>query len=515
MALGNCLALLHRNGYLQARIDSIAFTPKGVLAYGHRGYQYRWVNFGVDSATSLLLRELNILAPHLKGRAMRPRGLTRFTQDVLRSCENNGYPFASVTLSKVEIGQKSISAKLRVERGARVLFDTLTVKGDARLNSRYIASLIRINKGAPYSEDLVRQIDTKLQQQPFVAIIRPTEVEFLPGKARVYCYLSNRSASRFNGLVGFYADRNSGKLKLTGDMSLSLVNAFRRGEKLDFVWNTPGEGSQRMNIRIDYPFLFWKQMGLNGNFVLYRRDSSYMNINPQLALAFNTPANSSIELTFSYLQTSTGVKSSGSSLYGSSKSYLYGVGFKKTILNDYHLPSKGYSVHTRLSGGKRVIGKNNSPSVPVFEGQLDAQAYIPLVNNQLVLILGTKSWAKQVLATGTDELYENELFRLGGQGTLRGFNQEAVAVSAYSIQTIEIHLRSTTGTGVFLLADQGLLRAYSAGSFAFSKPTGIGLGINISTKSGILNFCYAMGQGFGQTISIRDAKVHLGYAAEF
>lgn len=515
MALGNCLALLHRNGYLQARIDSIALSPKGITMYGYRGDRYRWANIGVDSATILLLRELNILAPHLKGRVIRPRGLTRFTQEVLRSCENNGYPFASVSLSKVEIGQKSISAKLWVEKGARVLFDTLTVKGTARLNSRYIASLIRITKGAPYSEDLVRQIDTKLQQQPFVAIIRPTEVEFLPGKARIYCYLSNRRASRFNGLVGFYADRSSRKLKLTGDMSLSLVNAFRHGEKLNFLWNTPGEGSQRMNINIDYPYLFWKQMGISGNFVLYRRDSSYMNINPQLAVAFNTPSSSSIELTVSYLQTSTGTQSSGSSLFGNSKSYLYGVGFKKTTLNDHYLPSKGYSVHTRLSGGKRVIEKNNSPSVPVFEGAFNAQVYVPLINNRLVLMLGTKSWAKQVLATETNELYENELSLLGGMGTLRGFNQEAVAVSAYSVQTFEIHLRSTTGTGVFLLADQGFMRAYSAGSFAFRKPTGMGMGVNIITKAGVLNFCYAVGQGFGQTISIRDAKVHLGYSAEF
>ncbi|MEJ7666173.1 MAG: BamA/TamA family outer membrane protein [Hymenobacter sp.] len=94
-------------------------------------------------------------------------------------------------------------------------------------------------------------------------------------------------------------------------------------------------------------------------------------------------------------------------------------------------------------------------------------------------------------------LFLNDLFRLGGLNSLRGFNENQFYTNAYGVATVE--LRQFTGPEgyVFLFADQALLRAYQSTNlqtYALDQPTGLGAGLSFRTAAGLFQFVYSVGR---------------------
>ena len=142
--------------------------------------------------------------------------------------------------------------------------------------------------------------------------------------------------------------------------------------------------------------------------------------------------------------------------------------------------------------------------------------FVPFYQSRVVLAFTSNSKLRSVYrSSGNSKLYENEMYRIGGMGTIRGFNQETVLSSAYSIATAEIHLRVSEGSGFFFFADKGYVKSYELGFNKDSWPLGLGIGLNLVTKAGLFNLSYAVGKGFGQSIGFKDAKVHFGIATVF
>ncbi len=241
-----------RKGFIAASIDTFRCESNHFIASGIKGSQYRWVNLFPDSATKVLLNDAGIKTTKLLGKPINPKLLAKYFNSMLHQLEDIGYPFAKVRLDNVNISRNSISSIVKIEKGTRVAIDTIYLKGDARINSKKVSAIINLRKGDFYSESKIKRIDQRLAQQQYLNVIKPSEIEFLNRKARVYCYLENKAASRFWGLAGFYSDKTDGKIKLNGDINLSLVNSLRRGEKINFTWSAPGKGTQNLNISSDY-----------------------------------------------------------------------------------------------------------------------------------------------------------------------------------------------------------------------------------------------------------------------
>ncbi len=511
------LISLYSKGYLAATIDSFHSDSAQVKAYGMMGLQYKWVNIKPDSLSQRCFNDLGVRIPRNEGKIINPQRFAKLTSTIIKRLEDSGYPFARVKLDSIKISRNTVDAILILEKGPKITIDTLYLKGDARVTYNYIVALLALKKGEPYSESKILSIDKKLRQQAYLSIIKPTEVEFLTHTSRLYCYLSNKSASRFSGLAGFYKDKTDDKIKLNGDLNLSLVNTMRNGEKINFAWKAPGKGTQNLNIETDWPYTFGSQVGLLGTFSLYKHDSTYITINPKLSLSFFTPNGGRFLLNLDYKKTSySSITEEQKSQYANTSALLYGVGYERNSLNSIVLPSYGLYFRSSLNTGNRKVSKTSSPKSNLIEGEMLVRAFIPLYENSIIFALSSNSKAKLVYnSSGSSKLYENEMYLIGGMGTIRGFNQEAVLSSAYSIASAEIHLRISEGSGFFLFADKGFVKTYELNQIKATWPIGIGIGLNLVTKAGLFNLSYAVGKGFGQSLSFGDAKVHFGIATVF
>lgn len=516
-ALNNCLIPLYNKGFITASIDTFSCDSNKVVAFGKMGAKYRWVKFSPDSSTLTLLSNVGIKISNLSGKPISPKALGRCINYTLHEFENDGYPFAKVKLDRIEINQNSIATSINIDKGSKIVIDTIYLKGDARISTSKISALINLKKGEPYSELKVKRIDSKFIQQPYLKIIKPTEVEFLNHKARVYCYLSNNQASRFWGLAGFYSDKQDGKIKLNGDLNLSLVNSLRLGEKLNFSWSAPGKGTQNLNINTDWLYIFGWQVGVIGSISLYRQDSTYITFNPKLSFSFFASNGGKFLINLDYKKTSYSSNGQVQQVnYGNTTALLYGLGYEYSSYNSLVLPSRGLFIRSNVNTGSRNLNQTKSPNSNLIDGDLFVEGFIPLYENRIILALRSNSKARAIYNTkGSTTLFDNEMYRLGGMGTIRGFNQESILSPVYSIATTEIHFRLSEGSGIYLFADKGFVKAYELGLKKDSWPLGLGIGLNMVTKAGLFNLSYALGNGFGQSLGLKDAKVHFGIATVF
>ena len=116
---------------------------------------------------------------------------------------------------------------------------------------------------------------------------------------------------------------------------------------------------------------------------------------------------------------------------------------------------------------------------------------------------------------GGDQLFFNDLFRLGGLNSIRGFNEMFFYASHYIIGTLEYRYLFENESQLLVFVDGSIIGHDLNVDSYLDNPVGTGAGISISTKAGLLNLIYAVGYSKEQPFNIRYSKIHIGYTGRF
>ncbi len=530
-AVNDLVLSLQEEGFLTAgvdriehKIDSIAKTDS-LHVFIYRGEAYRWSRLHSINVDEGALSNSGFREKIYRNRPFRYNQTRRMMRKIITYYENNGYPFVSLRFDSLKTNSPMIEAGLRVEKGELFHIDSVTIRGTARITSRYLYNYIGIRPGDVYNEAVMRQISIRLKELPFLTETRPADVFLLENSTLVRLYLNDRKASSFNGIVGILPNTsNNGKLLLTGEVNLKLKNSLGRGELIDAEWRRLQQGTQSLNIKLGWPFLFNTRIGVEGAFGLYKRDTSFINVQQNIGLQYLMKGTDYLKAFFenrsSNLLSTRGLENILTLPdYADIHANLYGIEVNLTRL-DYRLnPRKGYRLIARFGTGTRTIQKNPALKQELYDkltlrsvqynGHVDADFFIP-IRNRSTFNIG-------VLASVINgaNVFENELSRIGGNNTLRGFNEESIFASAYSILNLEYR---------YLLEENSFLFAFWNGAYYENKavnrdvvdrPFGFGAGMSFETKAGIFSISYALGKQFDNPIAFKSAKVHFGITSLF
>jgi hemolysin activation/secretion protein len=144
-----------------------------------------------------------------------------------------------------------------------------------------------------------------------------------------------------------------------------------------------------------------------------------------------------------------------------------------------------------------------------FGIQSNLDFYIP-IKTRSTIKLGSK--------TGfifNENMFTNELFRIGGNITLRGFDEESLYNSSFAIGTIEYRFLLEQNSNIFGFIDGAWYENRVKGKFISDTPIGVGAGVNFSTKPGIFSISYALGSQKGSPFIFKSAKIHFGFISFF
>jgi outer membrane protein assembly factor BamA len=516
---------LRGEGYLAASVDSVLFDSMSVSAYLFAGPRFEWGNLSLDSIDRKVLRKAGIRARSFSGKTLKLKKLASAQEKILQVQENNGYPFASTYISQIQMEGQVISGNLHVEDNGLFLIDTFHIKGEARISPVYLEKLTAVETGDVYRDDRIRNISNRIRETTFLEEIRPYEVEYFEGKVDVYTYLKKARANQFNGIVGILPNNEqTGKLLVTGDLHLSLVNPFGKGEQFYIAWRSLQPLSQELDLSISWPYLFGSSIGIGVDFALLKQDTSFFSVNPVIDLRFFLGGTNYFNAFFDHFNSSL-ISTWGLENtvvlppYADVTSYLYGLGIQFNNLDYYFNPLQGWDIQSRVGIGSKKIHPNPALPDQVYESvretstQLKGTAEIRFFQS-----LGGRFTLHVANRTGyimNDDLFVNELFRLGGIKTLRGVDENSIYASFYSLGTIETRFLFERNSSVFLFFDGGYYEQSLADDFVADFPLGFGAGINMQTRAGIFSLNYALGKQFDNPVNIGNAKIHIGYINRF
>ena len=516
--LRNKISNFRQDGYLEANIDSIYSSNDTIHAFVHLGEMYKWTTVEFIESRQILKH-----TSHLKKKA-RFSDLQELNTDILSDLGNQGYPFAQIEIEKFAINKKDISGVWRIDANDKIIWDSLVIKGTSKVKAKFLQRYLGIFPNQIYQEKQSSSISDKLNNLNFAKEIKPSEIEFSEGKAQVYTYLEKKSANQFDGIVGFQSNKKNNKLELTGEVKLLLENTFQAGERIHFNWQKLKEQSQNLSLGLVYPYLFSSNIGVDLNFDIQKLDSTYITTALDAGLRFSQTGKNFIKIFFelnsSSLLSSEHLKSiTVLPNYADVKSQLFGFSYHFENLDYSFNPRKGWNVNFSIAGGSHQLEKNSNIPEELYENidlsskMMNAEWMleynIPL-NKKLSFRIRNKGGFKN-----SKELFQNDLFRIGGLSSIRGFNEEAFIASSYSVVTSELRFIPQANSSFYLFWDGGYYRNSYLPEKNEDYPWGIGFGLNFATKSGIFTLNYAIGKQNNSSIDLQAAKIHFGFINRF
>lgn len=522
--LQKVLFTCYDNAYLTAQYDSIVTDSLTQKAYLSFGAQYKWAYLRKGNVDEGVLSITGFREKLYSDRPVKYKDVKRVQEKIITYYENNGYPFASIRLDSIVITDGKIAAQLFLTKNLEQKIDSVIIKGNAKIAPVYMYNYLGIKPGSEYDESKLQKVNTRLRELPFVTVRKPSSVIFTNKMNKLVLNLDKRRASQFDGVVGVLPDNNTGKILFTGDVRLKLQNGLGRGELIDLNWSRLQTQTQNLAVRLVYPFILRSPFGLDYNFTLYKKDTTYLDVNQNIGVQYLLNGGNYLKVFYNN-KSSTLLSTNGLENYTTLPAYadvhtnMYGLGLRMERL-DYRLnPRKGYSILANASAGEKTIKKNSKLNPVVYDGlklrsaqytaDLNASFYIPLFSRSAIKL------ANQSAILNGENTFQNELFRIGGLKTLRGFDEESIYASTYSIFTVEYHFILEQNSYLYLFGDGAWYENHSVSQRVTDTPYGFGAGISFETKAGIFSINYALGKQFDNPIELKSGKIHFGIVNYF
>lgn len=531
--------LLYAKGYPAASVDSVWETGDTIFIKLFTGHKYEWGSVEARGIDKRALTEAGFFEKDFSNKVINVELLQKMQQRLLNFYENNGYPFARIYLDSITINNDKLTGLLKADPGLLYHIDSIRLYGNAKINKDFLQHYLGIANGSIYSKAKLEQVSQRILELPYLQQLQQPGLTMLGTGAILNLYLAPRKSSQFNFLLGFLPAANqASKFQLTADVNLNLKNALGRGENIIVNWQQLQQKSPRLNIGYQHPYIFKSSFGVDFSFDLFKKDSTFLQVNWQLGIVYNASAFQTVKL-FTQWQNSflltggvdTNLVKSTKTLPGNIDVSATGFGLDYNFIKtDYRLnPRSGNELKLTAVAGLKKIKRNNdilSIKDPSFNY---ASLYDSLKEKtyQLKIKLyaahyfpsgkqGTLKLAANAGLFGSPNIFRNELFQIGGYRLLRGFDEESIYATQYGVATAEYRVRTQLNSYFFIFSDAGWVKnRYQNVNISGNYISG-GIGTVIETKLGLLNLSYAIGKRADVPFSLRQAsKIHFGYVNYF
>lgn len=515
---------LQEKGFLLCEMDSLVCSENTCTTKIKTGKKFNWKYLGSGNIDRSLLQSAHFNGKNFNGNALSPSEINGVLNNILNWCENHGYPFASIKLDSVTIIGNEVSAVMNLQKHQFIKIDSVINYGNSPIKKRFLLRYLSLSEGMPYDERLLKSSEGKLKQLPFINQRTSPIVKITDKNTRFILLLDKRNASQFDGILGLQPD-NTGKAILTGDIKMKVVNGIlKSGESFELNWRRLQYQTQDLKTAVFYPYLFGLPFGTDYQLKIYRRDSSFIDVKNTLGFQYLFSGLNSFRVYYSQRNTNL-LSTNGLKYitvlpdYADIATYSYGAGIKYESFDYRFNPKTGYAIQFNASAGNRIIRKNANVNELVYKNiELKSNQYQAESEVTWFIPLMKRSTIKFSTNSGTiisNKIFKNELFRIGGLKSLRGFDEESIFASSYAIGTIEYRFIFEQNSNLYVFSDFAWYENQASTKLITDTPYSFGAGINFETKTGIFSLAYGLGNQFGNGFDVRTGKIHFGLISLF
>ncbi|MBI1307412.1 MAG: hypothetical protein GC181_12480 [Bacteroidetes bacterium] len=529
----NTISGWRRDGYLAASADSINTDSVSVHVKMYAGPQFQWVELRLNTIAQDWLTELHWKNGMLDHEKLNPDQYQSMISNLMRFAENHGYPFAEIKLDSIEISDAGVSAALVLNKNRLFVMDTLEIRGDAKVSKNFLAGYLGLEKDEPYNESLISKMNSKLRKLPFLDSRMNNRVYFIGNRVHVVLELKEKRTDQLDGIVGFAPNSTTdNKLLITGEVNMDLKNILRRGIGYSMHWKSFQQRSQELKLGSTVPYIFQKPVGVDVRLEYLKYDTLFFKLQSTAGVRYFFGGTNYLQ--FYYQNNYTSLISVDTNQIRVTKSLpssnpvkvrSYGIELSLNKVDYINNPRRGIQLSLNGNIGTRTIQKDarisqlkftessgsyftlyDSIKLNTTQGMLEytANFFIPVFKQSAIV---PSVSGKYLLA---QKIFLNDLYRYGGMKSLRGFNENSLLASSFTIGTLEYRYLFSENSYFQLFFNGARTFNASGNSVKSDWPLGFGAGVNLEVKSGILSLAYALGREQGNPIKISNAKIHFG-----
>ncbi|RPI66901.1 MAG: hypothetical protein EHM47_15790, partial [Ignavibacteriales bacterium] len=348
--------------------------------------------------------------------------------ETLTWLEDNGYPFAKVVVTSVQLkkveDENLADVNLNIETGNRSTIDKIEITGNTSTKDYVITRELRIDSGSVYSQKLINELPSRLNRLRFFDPIGAPQFYFdSDDNGILVINVKERETNNFDGIIGYIppVDENE-KGYVTGLVNISLRNLFGTGRAAAIRWQQYDRNSQELELKYLEPWLFDYPFNISLGLYQRKQDTSYVHRRFDGSLEFLATEDISASLILGTEQIIPTITETNIFKVYNSNIITTGVNLKIDTRDDPYAPTSGLFFLNSYSFSRKTI---NGPVQFITPG---LQTKINLQRFELDLSYFLELFSRQVVAAGVHgrelrgSFFENsDLFRLGGTNSLRGY----------------------------------------------------------------------------------------------
>ncbi len=519
---------LAQEGYWNASLDS--FNVDNKSAFFYKGNQFDRLKINRGNLNEEVYKALKIQ------KAKKPEDWPIIGNRLSNYLGDNGFPFAKIKLDSFDITDNTIDASIHLVTGPKIKFDSIYVDGNVNVSNNYLRHYLGFNKITYYDHSKILTVEKLLKALPFVKIKKSPEIKFLGEYASLHLNLEKKNASRFDFLIGVNPLQEDGgrRFFITLDIEAEMINQLGYGEMIGIRFARLKPDNQQLEFKLRYPYPLNLPIAINGSFALFRNSLNYQDILSEAGVLYMLGSQDNIGISWDY-NSSRLINIDSTNIVNSRrlpealdvvKNGLVISGLKRNLDNIWN-PSKGWGISGNVKFNTKTILENNAIK-ELRSSEVDFSNSYDTLNVNGIFIAGQIKFdhylklgqnfslnsSINVYHSYSDiKLYDNELRRIGGNQVLRGFDEESFMAETYLIPGLALNLRLDEQSFLSLpFVEYGYFKNENGD---WKQAIGVGAGINIQTKVGLLNFSIASGKFDNQSFDFSNPKVHIGFISVF
>lgn len=483
-------------GYLETEMLHSEKTNDTLYRFQFRLGQFtKFIHIYSDKNSALLKFENDTLVMPINEAAA-------FVQNKLADLELKGFPLATLQLADFKKTNNQLFAKLIINTNKKRSLDEIVINGYEKFPEGHKKNIQRLYRKKTFNKNNLNKIYKDFNSFRFISQNRYPEILFTEDSTKVYVYLEKAKANRFDGFIGFSNDE-SGKLNFTGNLDLSLINILNTGEVFNLYWKSDNNKQVTFNASIELPYIFKSPLGVRANINIFKQDSTFQNTKTALDLGYYFNYNKKLFLGYQSTESSDIQNTNNALIADFENTFLTATFEYKNYIEEPLFPEKTKFIF-KTGFGER-ISKLETNSQTFFEINISHDLYL---NKNNVIHLNSQNYYLK-----SSNYITNELFRFGGIQSIRGFNENSLQGNTFASILTEYRYILSPNLYVHSVLDYGFYE--DSTSKSDTKLLGLGFGIGIQSKNGLLNLIYANGSTNNQEVKLANSVVQIRFVTRF
>lgn len=429
-------------------------------------------------------------------------------RDLARTTEilaEEGYAFAESRVGNLARDGATVSFRLSVDAGERVVVDSLSVSGLEVTRLTTVERLAGFARGTRYRESARRRMRERLVRSGLFTRVGEVEIRTLPDGNGVYRLSVEEGPTTFiTGILGVGGQDQ----ELTGLLDVTLGNLFGTARTFRALWEGRGAGRVYYEIAYREPWILGLPVAIGGEFRQDQEDTLYTRTDWLADVEYAVLDRLTLRAGWQAEASTTPLELLTRTTRASTRFGLRWDG-RDEIVN----VRRGGLIDVTATQGTQKERFADRPRVEREVTTLETlgEAHVPVGAATGI----SASLVGYVRQSRGETLRPENLYPLGGAGSIRGYEERRFRTGLGAAAAIELRrfLDPVSGARVHLFVDIGYLDpARSLGTGGDAWKIGAGIGVRVPSRVGLLGIDLGASD---EVRAVQEARVHVSVVGRY